>query len=481
MKSKDNWGHKIDKEGGVPLYRQLEEILKERVRNGDFKPGDRIPTELELCEEFGISRTSVRQALADLANDGFLCRHQGRGTFVNSVASSKVKLLRAMIAEDQWIPPLEEAVSMYNEEAHDEEIHMEIQAVGRPQLRSKILSAVGRGDAPDFALIDWAWGAEFADLHFLKRLDRLDPQWAEEFKADLFPAFVDKMTPTLYGLQPETSASLIWYRKDWFSKEGIRPPRNWEELRDIAHHFSNRDRYPLAFAGGTSAGETTTYQLLPFVWSAGGALFSGGEVSLDEKAVRAVRFLVDLVHEYKVASPDVVSFEWDQPAKLFASGEAVLAVGGSYEKALIQGVSGWDESAFREKAGCFPVPVGPGGVSATTAGGMVYVVFRQSKNATLALEILKRVVSPPLVQEFCTRTGRSPTRVSVARALDTEESWFSCRVSDLLQKARLRPDIPQYAKVSEQFQLMMENAISRRMDPKDAVAKAREIIAAIIS
>ena len=212
MKSSKNPDHKIAKNGSVPIYRQLEDILKQRIKNGALKPGDQISTEFELCEEFGISRISVRQALAELANGGFLCRHQGRGTFVNHLVSSKVELLRALIAEEQWIPPLQEAVRSYNEEQHDSEIRLEIQAVGRPQLRSKILSAVGRGDAPDFALIDWAWGVEFANLHFLKRLDRLDPQWAEEFKADLFPAFVNKTTPALYGIQPEANVSVLWYR-----------------------------------------------------------------------------------------------------------------------------------------------------------------------------------------------------------------------------------------------------------------------------
>ena len=155
----------------MPLYRQLEEILKQRIKNGELKPGDQIPTEYELCEDFGISRISVRQALAELANDGFLCRHQGRGTFVNDLASSESKLLRVLIAEEQWIPPLREAVRLYNEEGHESDIRLEVQAVGRPQLRSEILSAVGRGEAPDVALIDWAWTVEFADLHFLKRLD----------------------------------------------------------------------------------------------------------------------------------------------------------------------------------------------------------------------------------------------------------------------------------------------------------------------
>lgn len=473
--------YKIDKESPLPLHRQLKEIIKRKIEQGKFKPGDRIPTEYELCNEFAISRAPVRQALADLVNEGFLYRQQGSGTFVNHEIPSETKLLQVMVTEDLWVPPLKKATRLYNRGRQGEEIRLEVQTLGRPQLHSKILSAVGRGDAPDLALIDWAWVAEFANLHFLKRLDRLDQQWAEAFKADLFPAFVDKSTPSLYGVQPEANVSVVWYRKDWFDREKQTPPQTWEELVEVARHFKRFKHLPLAFVGGRQAGETTTYQLLPFLWSTGGSLFEQGKIALDERAVRTVGFLADLVHKYRVASPDVVSFEWDEPAKLFAKGNVALVVGGSYEKPLIQEVSGWDDEAFRKRVGCIPIPAGPGGESATVAGGMVYVIFRQSRDAKASLEILKRVVSHPLMREFCTKTGRSPTQVSVVKTLDPEESWFSYRVSRFLHNARPRLDIPEYAGVSEQFQLMIENVISRRMRPEEAVKKAREIMEVLVS
>lgn len=481
MESSKSSDHKIVKNGTMPLYRQLEEILKQRIKNGELKPSDQIPTEFELCEEFGISRISVRQALAELANSGFLSRHQGRGTFVNHLGSSKAKLLRALIAEEQWIPPLQEAIRLYNEECHDSEVHLDIQAVGRPQLRSEILSAVGRGEAPDFALIDWAWRAEFSNLHFLKRLDQLDPQWAKEFKADLFPAFVDTTTPALYGIQPEANVSVVWYRKDWFEQKGIAPPRSWNELVEVSQYLKKPKEYPLAFVGGTKAGETTTYQLLPFIWAGGGNIFTNGNVTLDDRVVAAVRFLVDLVHKHKLVSPDVVSYSWDQPARLFAQDHLALAVGGSYEKPMIQDISGWDDEAFRERVGCIPIPAGPDGALATIAGGMTYVIFRQAREAKLALEILKRVASPALMHKFCAETGRSPTRTSVVHALDSERDWFSHRVASFLNSARARSGIPEYAKVSEQFQVMMENALSGRMKPHQAVEKAAEIMRILIS
>jgi len=70
----------IDKR--VPLYYQLENLLRERIISGEFKPGQKIPTEMELIKQYGVSRMTVRQALQTLTNEGLIERKQGRGTIV---------------------------------------------------------------------------------------------------------------------------------------------------------------------------------------------------------------------------------------------------------------------------------------------------------------------------------------------------------------------------------------------------------------
>jgi GntR family transcriptional regulator len=66
----------------VPRYHQLKEILREKIRAEEWKPGDLIPSERELSETYGISRMTARQAITDLVNEGVFFREQGRGTFV---------------------------------------------------------------------------------------------------------------------------------------------------------------------------------------------------------------------------------------------------------------------------------------------------------------------------------------------------------------------------------------------------------------
>ena len=70
----------------IPLYYQLKEILLEEIKKSE--PGEAFPTELELCTQFDISRPTVRQAINELAVEGYLNRMKGKGTFI---AGPKIK------------------------------------------------------------------------------------------------------------------------------------------------------------------------------------------------------------------------------------------------------------------------------------------------------------------------------------------------------------------------------------------------------
>ncbi|MFD0871414.1 HTH-type transcriptional repressor yvoA [Chlamydia abortus] len=66
----------------VPLYHQLKEIFDAKIANGEWKPGQLIPTENELIAQYKVSRTTVREAVTALVNEGKLEKKQGKGTLV---------------------------------------------------------------------------------------------------------------------------------------------------------------------------------------------------------------------------------------------------------------------------------------------------------------------------------------------------------------------------------------------------------------
>jgi GntR family transcriptional regulator len=71
-----------DDNGGRPLYARVRERLVERIRSGEWKPGQLIANEFEIAAEFGVSQGTARKAIGDLAAEGLVVRRQGRGTFV---------------------------------------------------------------------------------------------------------------------------------------------------------------------------------------------------------------------------------------------------------------------------------------------------------------------------------------------------------------------------------------------------------------
>jgi GntR family transcriptional regulator len=66
----------------APLYRQIKQLLVASLEQGEWRPGELIPSEMELAARFQVSQGTVRKAIDDLAAENLLVRRQGKGTFV---------------------------------------------------------------------------------------------------------------------------------------------------------------------------------------------------------------------------------------------------------------------------------------------------------------------------------------------------------------------------------------------------------------
>ncbi|WP_336644460.1 GntR family transcriptional regulator [Microbacterium sp. USHLN186] len=72
----------IDRDSTAPLYDQLRQLILDSISRDGLQPSDPLPGEHRLCEQYGVSRTVVRQALAQLEHEGAIERIKGKGTFV---------------------------------------------------------------------------------------------------------------------------------------------------------------------------------------------------------------------------------------------------------------------------------------------------------------------------------------------------------------------------------------------------------------
>lgn len=73
---------RIDKSSPIPLYFQVKEDIIKNIKNGVFHEGEALPSELALIDHYDVSRTTIRQAVEQLVNEGYLERKRGKGTFV---------------------------------------------------------------------------------------------------------------------------------------------------------------------------------------------------------------------------------------------------------------------------------------------------------------------------------------------------------------------------------------------------------------
>ena len=157
----------------VPLYAQLKLAIQERLALRHLQQGDRLPSEMELCSKYGVSRITVRRAVDELVEEGILERRQGKGTFV---AKKPVRLMMS---------PINGVASSYIE---SEELEEHVRS-------TRILSKEERpGSDEECALLGLDAGENVLHLYRLMLLDG-EPYMLDHalYPAGRYPGFFEKI------------------------------------------------------------------------------------------------------------------------------------------------------------------------------------------------------------------------------------------------------------------------------------------------
>ncbi len=222
--------------GPVPKYFRLADWLRQQIRDGILQPGDQLPTEAALCERFGVSRGTVRQAIQLLVQEGLVQREQGRGTFVRepmrraffTLTGFKEDMRRQGIQPETrlLIADVVPATSQVAERLAISEgtpvIHIERQhlAHGRPILYDKRLLA--QALCPELLQDDLANASihelliEKYRIPLLRTVHIMEVHLLDEREAALLDAavgtpafFVDRLT---YTTGPDGERPAVWYQ-----------------------------------------------------------------------------------------------------------------------------------------------------------------------------------------------------------------------------------------------------------------------------
>lgn len=135
----------------IPLYYQLENILRSKIEGGEVVPNQKLPTEQELSKEYKISRATVRQALAALVSEGLLYRKQGKGTFVTEKATQTRSVKLTGFTEDLF------------SEGHQADVKiLDIRAVPAPERVATLLRIPAGEEVVRFKRLRSVDGAPFS-------------------------------------------------------------------------------------------------------------------------------------------------------------------------------------------------------------------------------------------------------------------------------------------------------------------------------
>jgi GntR family transcriptional repressor for pyruvate dehydrogenase complex len=204
------------------IYEQIVQQIEQSIRKGALKPGDQLPAERELAEQFGVSRTAVREAVRALHEKGLVEAHAGRGTFITSampqslrksvdrilnvgqpegaaslaevreMLEPEIAALAAMRAEEPHLSMMREAFAVMENARRDPDAFIEgdldfhlalAEAAGNPLVLSLIDSIVGLLREQRMYIFEVEGGPERGQLHhrrILEAVQRHDADGARE-------------------------------------------------------------------------------------------------------------------------------------------------------------------------------------------------------------------------------------------------------------------------------------------------------------
>src|SRR5471032_649374 len=87
-----------------PLYQQIKALITQSLQSGEWKPGELIPSEVELAQRFKVSQGTVRKAIDELAAENLVMRRQGKGTFVSTHHEARAHFRFLRLMPDEGVP-----------------------------------------------------------------------------------------------------------------------------------------------------------------------------------------------------------------------------------------------------------------------------------------------------------------------------------------------------------------------------------------
>jgi multiple sugar transport system substrate-binding protein len=329
----------------------------------------------------------------------------------------------------------------------------------------------------DVLSMDVIWVQEFRRAGWLREVSHLLAPGEENA---FFPGPVQAASyeGKLYAVPWYIDAGLLYYRRDLLKKHGRKVPHTWQELVETAEYITGREKGLYGFIWQGKQYEGLVCNVLEFIWSNGGDIFRNGRVVIDSpQNVDALTFMHDLIAQYGVTPPIVMTADEESTRHLFGSGKALFMRNWPYAYNIFQRAG----SVVRGKVGVAVLPSFPGQKPASTLGGWQLGVNQFSRNLEKAEKLVQFLTSPSAQKELARTVGYKPTRKSLYKDRDLlREQPFITSLYGTFLKARPRPVTPYYMMITQVMQPEFSSAISGIKKPEEALDSAQKQIEHIL-
>jgi multiple sugar transport system substrate-binding protein len=304
----------------------------------------------------------------------------------------------------------------------------------------------------DIIYCDVVWVAKFAAAGWLTDLTaELSSEDREDFLATELKAGSYK--GRLYRIPAFTDAGMLYYRKDLVPV----PPRTFDELVVRSREFQTGERWGFLWQGKQYEGLITVF--LEVLWGFGGDWIDAdtGQVLIDSpEAVEALRFLKGTIGT--ISPPGVTGYSEEDTRLLFQSGRAVFLRNWPYVWTLMQR----SHAPMADKTGFTSMVHAPGRSCAATLGGWGFAVSSFCRNPQVAWRFVQFITHPRQLAKVHQSIGLIPCR----------KSLLPPEFLPIMEKARMRPAIPEYAQASDILQRWVSAALTSRVSCEKALREA---------
>lgn len=313
-------------------------------------------------------------------------------------------------------------------------------------------SFLSGGASYDIVYCDVIWIPKFVAAGWLLDLSDLI---SEQDRADYLPVELraGSYQGRLYRMPAFTDAGVLYYRKDLVAH----PPETFDELMQIALRLKTNDRWGLLWQGKQYEGLITVY--LEVLWGHGGEWIDDESRKVllgSPEAIRALEFLKATIGT--VSPPAVTTYIEEDTRSIFQNGRAVFLRNWPYVWTLIQRRGG----PMKDQISVVPMVHAPRHSSAATLGGWGFAISKFCPNPQRAWQFVQFLTRPEQLRAVQQRQGRIPSRRNLIPA----------EFLSILDSARMRPRIPEYAQASDILQRWLSAALTGQVTPEEALREA---------